>query len=120
MRVVCSSVSDFMKDLETQVGASGPDCVVQKTVRINIDKSSLEGKPIRDSVKIGVILQASAVIILSNDGEYLLQLGFDCGVDYLDASKELRGTKVAEALSVEIENFCRTLGLVTGPGMIEP
>ena len=114
MRVVCQSASEFIDDLHVQVKGRGPDCVLQKTVRVSMSR-----RPI-DSVRFAVTFQASAVVVLPDGGEYLLQCGMDCGIDYEDATEEMKGSDRAAAETKVLKLFCDASGLALGPGVIEP
>ena len=114
MRVVCNTVSDFLLNLESE----GAERVLQGVVRISVLSTPIGGNK-KDAVKFEVVLQASAVVGLVEGGEYLLEVGIDCGIDYMDASHEFEGTRVAEVAKRQIEVHCEKSGLEVRPGIID-
>jgi len=113
MRVVCNSLEEFFEDLQTQTALSGPECVYQKTVRVSISTKRIEQR-----AQQSVLLQVSAVVGC-DQGEYLLMLGMDCGVDYLDAEEDCQGSELAIQRRSHVRQQALSLGLVVGPGVID-
>lgn len=111
MRVQCSNVHDFLFHLTK--GA-----VVGKTVYVERSVRPLDGDR-RTAVRFEVVLQASAVMGFPEGGEYLLQTGESCGIDYRDASKESVGSERADELKEAVEHFCHGNGLVVMPGLVD-
>jgi len=114
MRIVCNTVVDFLRNLELE----GPEAVLQKAVRVSVSSVPLDENK-REAVKFSVMLQASAVVCLPEGGEYLLEVGVDCGRDYKDDSHEYEGTRTATAARKRIEEFCEKHGLDVRPGVID-
>ncbi len=132
MRVTCQTVEEFLSDIRAQIEGNGEkcqareedgcivyseaaDCVLQRAIRISVFR-----RPSDDGVKFDIVLQASAILALAGGGEYLLQLGVNCGTDYEDVSQEKEGSDKVAELKKEIEVFCEAMGLTIRPGMIEP
>lgn len=111
MRVVCSTLDDFLEDVKCQ--AQTPDMVLQNCIRVSISKRE------HGMAKKIVVLQASAVMLLESGGEYILEVGVECGTDYEDATQEMNGTKESERLKAKINEVCKELGLVVRPGLIQ-
>ena len=114
MRVTCRNVEEFLADLVL----GGDEKILQNAVRVTTFRNPIDGTK-RDAVKFSVVLQASAVVLLPNEGEYLLEVGEDCGVDFVDATQDFEGSDHAAELKDRIKGFCRTHGLEVRPGLIE-
>ena len=111
MKIRCSDVCSFTKNIEI----AGPDHVFEKAVWTDVTRASVN-EAVDD-----VMLQASAVIASENGGEYLLQLGIDCGREYADATeteKRHTGKANAERQKKELSVFCELHGLMVRPGII--
>ena len=108
MRVLCNSIADFLTNLESFPAEN----VIEKTVWINRTEDSPE------AVK-HINLHASAVIITSEDIEYILEGGEWCGKDYTDGEQEKEGSKRAEKLIDQIRVMCVEKGLIIKPGMLD-
>jgi len=115
MRVVCETFEEFLLDVQTHVGLEGEDSVLQKCIRVSVSHNDVGTGGVRKSV----VFQASAVMVLPNDGEYLLQVGVYCGDDYLDSTQEFHGTEKAESLRQQMVKFCTSHGLTVRPGLVE-
>jgi hypothetical protein len=118
MIVTCVNMQEFLTDLEYQIRDSGTDCIVQKCVRVSVG-SRPAGEDDTNPVRFVVGLQASAVVSMKEGGEYLLQMGVECGMDYRDASNELDGTKEATKQRKLLEDFCKSKGLMVRPGVVQ-
>jgi len=115
MRVVCSTVDDFLADLETQMRISGGnECVYQQTIRISISESREDS-----DIRYNITLQLSAVVCLPDGTQYLLECGMFCGTDYRDASQEWNGTEACAEQKDRIKKFCDVHRLLLGPGVIQ-
>ena len=112
MRVVCQSVEEFVADLS----AAGD--LFQNVVRFSVLRHPVGGNR-REAVRFDVVVQASAVVNVNAEEQYLLEVGEDCGTDYLDSSQELKGSERAEVLRREITAFCGLHGWTVRSGMIE-
>jgi hypothetical protein len=56
---------------------------------------------------------------MKEGGEYLLQMGVECGMDYRDSTNELSGTEEAYRQRKLIEDFCKNNGLTVRPGVVQ-
>ncbi len=114
MRITCQSIEEFLRCLE----AEPPDAVLQKVVRVSRVFRALDDE--RPPVKLMVTLQASAVVgIMGEEGQFLLQAGEECGVDYRDSTQEEAGTEKADELRKMIREYCDRHGLEVRPGVID-
>lgn len=112
MRVECHTMEEFLEDLSMRIESSGPECVYQRMVRATVaERLSPDGG------RKFIAFQASAVVG-ADGGEYLLQVGIDCGVDYTDSTAESPGSESASRLKGLLKDFCTRKGLVVGPGLI--
>jgi hypothetical protein len=118
MIVTCANVQEFLTDLELQIKESGNGCIVQKCVRFSVG-SRPAGEDDRDPVRFVVGIQASAVVSMKEGGEYLLQMGLECGIDYRDSTNELSGTEEASRNEKLIKDFCSSNGLMVRPGVVQ-
>ncbi len=114
MRVTCGSLDEFVEDLRNQLGKDSD--VFQKTVRVSTSKRDMDDCA---GARFMLTFQASAIVCLPDDSEYLLQMGVDCGIDYEDATREKNGTKELVELKEKLKLFCDESGLIVGPGVIE-
>jgi len=112
MRVECNSVADFLVNLDGQARrVFGGKVWVEKKVNV-------EGSDPRMVIKQRVIVQVGAVLREDDGSEYLLIAGEDCGVDYMDGGGEDKGSKIAEALLLNVKTFCDANGLTVRPGKV--
>jgi hypothetical protein len=83
----------------------------------------MQSRPVdeRDAnpVKFVVGVQTSAIVSMKEGGEYLLQMGVECGIDYKDSTNELTGTEEATRQKKLIEGFCKQKGLMVRPGVVQ-
>lgn len=114
MRIVCNTVEELLEDLEKS------DCTLlfQKSIRFSTTYRAMgnEVEPVR--FQVGV--QVSAILETDQGGEYIIEAGEHCGIDYRDASREYKGTERAQSIRKRVEDFCRARGLVVRPGVIQP
>lgn len=110
MRVTCATVEEFL----TNLGSVQPSDVFQQRVYVSRTPRRVD----EAGVKIAVTLHASAVISLEG-GEYLLDYGEDCGLDYEDASQQYDGTNAASMRKAAIAAVCERLGLKVMPGVVD-
>jgi hypothetical protein len=110
MRVTCNTLDEFVENLEKE----GPARIFQRVIRVSVTRRPLD----EDGVKFRVNFQASAVIDLGDgEGQYLLEVGQDCGTDFEDASQETEGSERAEALKQRLKLCCRE-GIELRPGVV--
>jgi hypothetical protein len=115
MRVVCTELNDFITNLQVEPTTS----VLQQVVHISTNRRPLDNLDKHKAVRFNVTFHASAVVCLDDGGQYLLDYGEDCGIDYEDAEKELTGTQHANSLRKKLIEFCDECGLKVRPGIIE-
>lgn len=113
MRVICTTLDDFIANLRMEP----PSAVLQQAVRASVSSRPLDGDK-QKAVKFNVVFQASAVVNLDDGGQYLLDYGEDCGIDYRDSSQEFVGTQRANELKIKLTEFCDDQGLKIRPGVI--
>ncbi len=110
MRVVCNSVGEFLENLH----AEGGDRVLQGVVRVSTSRNPVD----KYGAKALVALQVSTVIIIGEEGQYILEAGEDCGPDY-PGEGDCPGAKRLETLRGAIKKTCELLGLDVRPGFIQ-
>ncbi len=110
MRIQTYSLNDFLANLEQ----SG---VVGKTVWVDRTENPVDGDR-RTAVKFSVVFQATAVCQFA-EGEFLLDLGVDCGFDYRDSSQDDSASQEAGRLRTELVEFCEERGLTVRPGIAD-
>lgn len=113
MRVACSTIADFLENLESEPA----DRVLNKVVYASKTCRPVDGTR-RDAVKFSVVFQVGAVVKLEDGGEYLLDGGEDCGMDYHDASQAYGGSERADELRQMVRDVCNRMGLVVRPGLV--
>ena len=115
MRVICNNLDEFISNLKLEPSSS----FLQRIVRVSVTERPLDSSSKRDAVKFSINFQASAIVCLEDGGQYLLDFGEDCGLDYRDSSNEPAGTKRAGELRAKLSEFCDDYGLGIRPGIIE-
>jgi hypothetical protein len=116
MRVTCNTIDEFIENL----AAEAPGSVFQNVIRTSRTRRALTQD--KYNVKFEVTFQATAVIDVNmgdDVGQYLLEAGEICGIDYEDASQENGGTEKAYELRGKIVDFCRGKDLDVRPGVID-
>jgi len=108
MRVVVHTVEDFLQNLNGCL----PSAIVEKTIWVDQTRRKVS------EARFLVNLQASCVVDIK-DGQFLLQYGEDCGMDYEDSEPELEGTKSAEEKREALNSFCKYRGLSVRPGIVD-
>jgi len=106
MRIICKSMDAFIANLQNAE-------VFQKKVWLERSYRWVHEH------KRMVNIQASAVIIFSNEAEALLQFGMDCGVDLLDGRPDEKGTLAADKASKLLSDYCLENNLTICPGFVE-
>ena len=114
MRVIVQNVAEFIGNLESE----SPDRVYGKTVYVSVTRTPLDGNK-RDAAKWSVVFQASAVVDLPDGGQYILEVGEDCGTDYTDSTDEPAGTEQANELKERVRQYSRANGLTVRPGVVD-
>ena len=115
MRIVCNTIDELLTNLMIEP----PTSVLQSTVHASTSERPIDSSSKYDAVKFGITFQVSAVVCLADGGQYILDYGEDCGIDYRDASQEMIGTARANALRKRLVEFCDDFGLRVRPGIIE-
>ena len=105
MRVVCETLDEFLTDLENEE-------LVQKAIRVTITSHT------DDDTVFDVNFQASAIVYLPDSGEYLIEVGVDCGKDFKDATQNYEGSDNAAELKQRVRDFCKGHSLSLRPGLI--
>lgn len=113
MRVVCSNLDEFIENLAREPS----DKVFRGVVYVSRSRRPVDGNK-QNAVKFAVVFQASAVINVDG-GQYLLQMGEECGEDYEDATQEFAGSDQAAELKKRLGDWCDATGLVVGPGIVD-
>ena len=112
MRVECPTFEEWLECLE----ADRPQGVWQNTVRYSIVRRPFGAD--RSSPKKEVLIQVSAVMQTEGGGEYLLEVGQDCGFNYDDATQDKAGDHEAGQIKAKLEDVCLRLKLRLLPGII--
>ncbi len=105
MLVECRSIKDFLTNLEGE----------------NVYRNRIYVDVSRDEVtehRWLVVFQVSAVVVLEDEGQYLLQAGQLCGYDYADQGQEQKGTIEANFLMEDLGDYCDTHSLTIRPGKV--
>ena len=111
MRIKCSSVEDFIKNLsEGSVfrNAVYEDC---NSRPLNGDKHKATSFEIHYSV--------STVLLFEDGGQALLECGEVCGIDRHTADGSLDGTVVQQQLQAILKEFCSSKNIRVLPGIID-
>ena len=123
MRTICKTVDDFLENLRielTQFGNSSSTTkqhpIHRKAIYLTqIDVPIEEDK--LNAVRFDVMIQIGAVVV-TEEGEYLLECIESQGIDYRDASNEKKGTEQSELTVARIEEFCKLNQLTIRPGSL--
>lgn len=114
MRVSCSDLEQFLENLRTD-----PKTLQNRVYSSITYRPYNTEKGLEEATKVSVVFQAHAVVLLGEQGEYLLQVGVDCGFDYRDSEPETKGTDYANRLKEELNSFCNEIGLTVLPGVVD-
>lgn len=110
MRVECNTVDEFL------ICLSSERSIFQDVIRVSITRNPIDTG--RDCVKFDVILQATTVVLVDSESQYLLVVGCNCGKDYEDASQELEGSASAKKLKDRITQYAKERSWGILPGII--
>ena len=113
MRVICPTFDEFLQCLSSEQE------VFQDTVRVSAIRRHANGKSNRDATVFDVVLQASAVVVVDENSEYILEVGVDCGRDYEDGQGEKVGSYLAAAHKSELKKLADTKGWKLMPGVVD-
>ncbi len=114
MKVECDTLDDFLANLEAENSGK----VYKDTIYVNKISSPLDNQDKRKAVRFLVVLRVSTIIDMG-DGEYLLNMEEECGIDYNDASQEKEGTEVCDVKEKRLKEFCECNGLKIRPGVVD-
>lgn len=117
MRVTCENVDEFIECIEAEFLVGG--AVFQNAVRVNISHRPADGNARSSVVLFDVVLQASAVMIVKDGSQYLLECGVGCGRDYNDSTEDKSGSDLAQVRKEKIESFAKRYDLRVLPGVID-
>ncbi|MDO8682502.1 MAG: hypothetical protein Q7N50_03355 [Armatimonadota bacterium] len=106
-----------MADFFQHLNVVKPDDIYGRVIYVDVNRRCIDGQG-QPKVRWSVVIQASAVVASEDGGQYLLQAGEDCGLDYEDASKEHTGTERAKSLREALEDRCVDLKLRLLPGVV--
>lgn len=112
MRVICNSVEEFLTCLDNE------EHLLQDAIRVSISETPLDGNQ-RLATKFQILFQASAVAYLEEEGQYLLEVGKDCGVDIRDAEPTNEGSYMAKELGKSVSSYAEKRGWKVLPGHIQ-
>lgn len=111
MRVVMGSVDEFCDELLNNL-CGGPNAVVDRTVRMRIDRTPEQSEAI--TFEIGLCLSA---VIANERAAYLIEFGGICGSD--DKTDPMGGTKIARTWAKMVKRTCQKGNLKIRPGKLE-
>lgn len=110
MIVQCGTLDEFIENLTVE------QHLFQKVVRVDVSRRPLDNGP--EHVSFAVTFQATTVVLVGEESQYLLQVGVDCGKDYEDASQEMEGTELANKLKSRLQQYLDSRDWVLLPGII--
>jgi len=118
MRITCTSIDGFIQNLKSA------KVVFRNTIHYEITKRSRTKESIRSSPTVEVFFHVGCIIDVPPDenspegGQYLLESGEPCGIDYQDSSQEFGGTERANELKDLIAEVCTERNLYLLPGTV--
>lgn len=118
MRVTCFSIEEAIERLKSD----GPSNIFRHEISLSKTKEPVDGdrRGERMASKFRVTLHLSAIMnLLPGDGQYLLQCGEECGLDYEDATQEKAGSVYAWEMEVKLRQFATEHGLSVKPGILQ-
>ena len=110
MIIQCQDVDEFLTCLKSE------NEILQDTVRINIFRKPLGSDP--EPVKFEVIIQASTVVFIDEESQYLLQVGVYCGKDDNTEPQDTGGSDKANELNKKMQEYVESRGWKVLPGVI--
>lgn len=111
MHITTTSLSEFFEILDSETK------IFQSTIHVDVSKTPLDGDRF-SAVRFSVVLRASVVVEVSNESQYILVFGYDCGKDYRDSNSEENGTKVANEMKAQIREYASSRNWKILPGVI--
>jgi len=115
MKVNCLTVGDFTENL---IKVGSPVEVFQKSVWVQTTYRGIDHSDLKQAAKHQVFFQAAAVVT-TDDGEYILCLGIDCGIDYHDTTQDFVASEYMNEQKEELQKFCDAQGLKVLPGTLD-
>jgi hypothetical protein len=113
MRVTCQHIADFVKTLEIINERNSGESILNRVIWEN--RVDMEDSPHRTEV----LYQLSAIVVCSSDGgQYLLEVGENCGFDRTDGEPDLEGSKRHGELAQQVEEACSRFGYRRRPGIV--
>lgn len=113
MRFVCSTFAGFVK----RIADRGPANVFERGIGFDVSRRGVDEERLDEALKIAVTFKACAIIETGNQGQYLVELGIDCGCDLMDGERELVGSERASELLEHLEAFCKQNNLTLHEGL---
>jgi len=111
-KVVCHDVDEFLECL------GAVTTLFESAVRVSVYLFNFDGNK-RKYTTCEVNLQASAVAMIDDGNQYLIEFGEVCGKNYKDQSQEFIGTENANELKAKIKAYVEGRGWRLLPGTIE-
>lgn len=105
MRITCETLEDFLENL------TGHE-VYQDTIWVNRTTKRV------DSLVTDSAIEASAVIVRSDESEAIIQWGQDCGHDLDTADGHRNGTEKQVELYTNLQAYATPRGLKLLPGIL--
>ncbi len=107
MKITCSSVDDFLENLNAAAG------VHRNTV--HYDRTDREVSDVCDEL----FYQVSAIIEFADDTQALLEVGVNCGIDTMTRDGETEGTTNRGEMHKTLEKYCEAHDLKLLPGILD-
>lgn len=107
MRVTCNSIDDFITNL-TDVASLN---VLNGIIYVDVTKRPVE------NAKFLVSIQATTVVSMEIDGQYLVVAGEECGRDIVTADADYSGSERSNVLKQRLVDFCKTKNWRILPGV---
>lgn len=111
MRIKCSSVEDFLKNLSE-------GSVFRNAVYEDCNSRPLNGDK-QKATSFEIHYSASTVLIFEDGGQALLECGENCGTDRYTGDGSLDGTEVRKRLQMTLKEFCNSKNIRVLPGVID-
>jgi hypothetical protein len=107
----------FITNLNNQIEDGGLS-LVRNAVHFSLTRRGLDTQDLHRAIKIQIVVHASAIINI-DDGQFLLDYGEDCGIDYCDGTNEKSGSSKAQELRSQLETFCIQSNIRMLPGVVD-
>lgn len=110
MLVNVGSIEDFKATLESEESKN----VHRQMVYVSLSYKAEDDQPKRE-----VFLHVSCVVNVSDEEQYQLNYNQNFGIDYVDATQELKGTEAAEAVILTLRSWLEGFDLIEMPGVVD-